>query len=461
MAGLDRPLSAVFLFAVAPSEGVAARSLQFRMGEWAFEIEPMGPFRGGPPDRRAPSGSDVTFDVSCPGRATERQARTVASAVEDFRWFSQDMALGLDFCLTFVRALGPDEVLARLGGVGLIDIQSSDNVPYAGDPADGLAFLMITDAGGWTMIVEPNGFFCTDEHVVRALSAGGEQVTFYQTEHATPQFLWAVGGDVLVDFCPAGGDHRWGTDPHRLDEKLAELGFGAADDEEFEARTLSLMHHLTGVRLTPTLLENAVYRCAFAPDPLGTPIDPDVLTQAQQDFADAASGYDPLDDPWSIYGIRDPRVQATGKAGLWLASHDQDLAVGLALADPHVVRAAARWMRDWAFAKAELLDQPWFTPLRDALDREESIPASDREAARRRLTPAPDPVSYMAGEQAPLGWRHEHAFSLIDAALPEEPVAQFADAFRAALMVDISHHGRALTELRQAFPELFADADDR
>lgn len=386
----------------------------------------------------------------------------MASSVGDFRWFSQDLVLGLDFCLTFVRACSPGEVLARLGGLDPIDIQGVENLPDAGDldPSNGLAFLAVADAGGWTMIVEPNGFFCTDEQVVRVLSADGEQVTFYQTEHATPQFLWAADGDVRVAFCPVGDD-RWGTDPRRLDEMLAEFGFGEEGVEDFEARTLALMYHLTGVRLTPTLLQNAVFRCAFAPDPLGGLNDPDVLAQAQQDLADVASGYDPLDDPWSIYGIRDPRVQATGKVGLWLASHDQDLPVGLALADPHVVRAAARWMRDWAFAKAELRDQPWFTPLRDALDRGESIPADDREAARRRLTPAPDPVSYMAAEQAPLGWRHEHAFALVDGPLPESPVAQFGDAFRAALMVDISHPGRALAELRQAFPELFAGAADQ
>lgn len=256
---------------------------------------------------------------------------------------------------------------------------------------------------------------------------------------------------------PADDDDRWGTDPHRLDAMLAELGFGAEGYKDFEARTLALMHHLTGVRLTPALLENAVFRCAFAPDPLGAPVDSDVLAEAQQDLADVASGYDPLDDPWSIYGIRDPRVQATGEVGLWLAGHDVNLTVKVALADPQVVRAAAGWMRDWAFAKAELLDQPWFTPLRDALDRGEPIPAVEREAARRRLEPVPDRVSYMAGEQAPLGWRHEQAFALLDRPLPESPIAQFGDAFRAALMVDISHPGRPRAELRQAFPELFTD----
>ncbi|MBL7259328.1 hypothetical protein JKJ07_33930 [Actinoplanes sp. LDG1-01] len=337
-----------------------------------------------------------------------------------------------------------------------IDFQGNANVPYVDlDPGDGLVFLAVADVGGWTMIVEPNGFFCTDRQVIPVLSAGGEQVTFYRSEHTAPEFLWAVDGDVQVGFCPAGDDDRWGTDPRRLDQVLAELGFGEEVVEDFKALTLALMHHITGVRLTPALLGNAMFRCAFAPDPLGALIDPGALAQAQQDLADAGSGYDPLDDPWSIYGIRDPRVQATGEVGLWLATHDQDLPVGLAYADQHLVRAAARWMRDWVFAKAELLDQPWFMPRRDALDRGESIPAGDREAIRRRLTSAPDPVSHPAGEQAPLGWRHEQAFTLIDGPLPDSPVAQFGDAFRAAVMVDISHHGRALADLRRAFPELF------
>ena len=37
-------------------------------------------------------------------------------------------------------------------------------------------------------------------------------------------------------------------------------------DERWQARTLALMEHLTGVRISPDLLENARFRCAAVPD---------------------------------------------------------------------------------------------------------------------------------------------------------------------------------------------------
>ncbi|GLZ00021.1 hypothetical protein Acsp02_72730 [Actinoplanes sp. NBRC 103695] len=105
----------------------------------------------------------------------------------------------------------------------------------------------VADAGAWSMIVEPNGFFCTEPSVV-ALSRGGEQVTFYLNENTSPAFTWAREGEVLVEFCPDYAASRTGSTPDALDEIVGELGFG---DDLGHERTLALMERLTGVRVTP------------------------------------------------------------------------------------------------------------------------------------------------------------------------------------------------------------------
>jgi hypothetical protein len=49
-------------------------------------------------------------------------AGLVTSSVADYAWFTEDYALGLNFCLTFVRAVAPDEVLERLGGTDPVEL---------------------------------------------------------------------------------------------------------------------------------------------------------------------------------------------------------------------------------------------------------------------------------------------------------------------------------------------------
>jgi hypothetical protein len=220
----------------------------------------------------------------------------VTASVDDYVWFSEDYPLGLNFCATLVRALTPDEVIAALGGTEAVDITGAHRLDGAAeqvgypDPIDddggfladldtGLDFIAASDLGDWTLIVEPNGFQCSTEETARLLSSNGELVSFYFNENTDPVLRWARSGVTLVTFDPSGGaGWREGSESDRLLPALESFGFDLSTevidpadprwhyDEKWQARTLALMEHLTGVQISPDLLENARFRCAAVPD---------------------------------------------------------------------------------------------------------------------------------------------------------------------------------------------------
>jgi hypothetical protein len=122
---------------------------------------------------------------------------------------------------------------------------------------------------------------CGQEPVVQALSRHGELVSLYHNENNAPRFSWVRDGVLVVGFDPTSAGWREGTEPDRLNSEFERLGFDLSTeeidpsdprwryDEQWQERTLALMHHLTGVRLTAGLIETAVFRCAAVPDPHG------------------------------------------------------------------------------------------------------------------------------------------------------------------------------------------------
>ena len=220
----------------------------------------------------------------------------MTASADDYLWFNEDYPFGLNFCVTLVRPRTADEVIAALGGTETVDITgahrlhgAAEQIQYP-DPFDedgglladlstGLHFIAASDLGGWTLIAEPNGFRCSTEESARLLSADGELVSFYFNENTTPILRWARNGETLCTFAPShGGGWREGTEPDRLVPVLEKLGFDLSTeeidpadprwhyDEKWQARTLALMQHLTGVRISPDLLENARFRCSAVPD---------------------------------------------------------------------------------------------------------------------------------------------------------------------------------------------------
>ncbi|MFI5908243.1 DUF6461 domain-containing protein [Dactylosporangium sp. NPDC051541] len=254
-----------------------------------------------------------------------------------YAWFTEDLALGLNFCLTYVRGVGPDAVLARVGGGKPVAVESAELVGRAQDVVADLeagdaelALVAATAVGDWTVLFEPNGYLATYDSVVQALSARGELVSLYHNESTTPSFTWARDGSVV---------------------ERAEL------DGDFQERTLARMEELSGVRLTAGLLRAAVFRCVAVPYP-----DPAFSTPSRKTLAAArralrAFAADPdrselLDVLWDERGVRDPRLRATGHLGAMLFTSASEAFRLLAGCDDAQLRAVVRWGRERVRAAA-------------------------------------------------------------------------------------------------------------
>jgi hypothetical protein len=383
----------------------------------------------------------------------------MAATADDYRWFADDLAVGLNFCLTFVRGLTPDEVLARAGATEPVEISSVAAVEGTLDALDSDAFSVVaaTTVGDWTVIVEPNFFLATFDSIVRAWSERGELVSLYFNENTTPRFTWARAGEVVVTFDPGYPQDRSGRDPDRLTAALAEVGFDLSGEFEprFQERTLALMERQTGVRLTPELLAGAVFRCAVAPWPDSPPPDPGDLAEAREQLAGYAADPDRdelMDVLWDEEGVADKRLRSSGHTGRTLAVNAPEAFHLLAAADDARLREVIRWGRERVLAEAELADQPWFRRSRDSLLRDEPISAADRAEAERHFDPDPGYPPFDRGGRLLLGARQRVAISLFDAPENTDLLTVACAVVQAVSGVLGGRSGVMTEELKRAFP---------
>ncbi|MFC4038651.1 DUF6461 domain-containing protein [Dactylosporangium siamense] len=337
-----------------------------------------------------------------------------------------DAGLPLDFCVSYVRGVEPDEVLRRLGGEEPVDLHSVGHFQLAGDDLpDGFAVVSAFAAGAWTVLFEANNFLATYDEVIQVLSAGGELVSFYHNEDTSPQFNWAVDGRKIVVLDPTWPEDRHGTDPRRLDATLTRLGFdlthsvtdpGFEHDDLFQKRTFALMEHLTGVRLTEDLLQETVFRCAAVPEPPTARPSPEVSAAARRALRYYAEDPDRdtmAERDWDGLGIADRRLRDTGHLGLMMHTNANAAFQILAACDDDQLRAVARWGRQRIVEEAER-DAPALPgPLRDALLHGAPLSPADREHAEQQLAPDPGFPPFARGGRLLLGARQRTAMRLL------------------------------------------------
>ncbi|GAA1823700.1 hypothetical protein GCM10009682_49990 [Luedemannella flava] len=325
----------------------------------------------------------------------------------DYAWAIRNHALGLNFCLTFARGVGPDEVISRLGGADPVSVVSAQ-VARGGSEAvrewidenggshpTGLDYVAVTRVGDWAMIVEDNGFLCTGDAAVRELSSAGEMVSFYYNENTTPRFFWAIDGQQVVWFDPAFPQDRYGSDPGRLDAILVELGFVLDEDEEefddaydeaYKERTLALMERITGVRWDADLLASATFRCAgvgrrAVTEPWYAEVREELAAYAE----DPREWFSRDVDPWRGRGVTDPRVKALGAAGMRLYDEDRELALAIAHAPADLIERMTTWAWERPFRLAGIPDEPWLTRIRERLRRAGTVTPADGRLVAERL----------------------------------------------------------------------------
>ncbi|CAL9368899.1 hypothetical protein SUDANB37_00844 [Streptomyces sp. enrichment culture] len=193
----------------------------------------------------------------------------------DYRWLGDHCPELIEaYCLTLVHAVSPEEALRRLraraegrvtGISALVEAAAEAWKESGGDRH----FVGVCAVDGWTLVVEPNGYLGSLDEAAGPLSRGTELVTHFRNVNAVDHFSRYVDGELRVHFEPLFPYARDGADPDGAVALMREVGFDLREDDgDLQATTeaaFALAERITGVRLTPGLLDGAEFRTGSVP----------------------------------------------------------------------------------------------------------------------------------------------------------------------------------------------------
>jgi hypothetical protein len=122
------------------------------------------------------------------------------------------------------------------------------------------------EGGDWVLGVELGGFIGVTEEFILDLSEGTTLVSHYRNSGAD-HFYWIEDRNLRLEFNPTVPIYREGSTPDALADAMREVGLDLdpdGDDSEISwAGAFALAERLTGVRVTPHLLEQSIYTCGI------------------------------------------------------------------------------------------------------------------------------------------------------------------------------------------------------
>ncbi|WP_406273069.1 DUF6461 domain-containing protein [Actinacidiphila glaucinigra] len=192
-----------------------------------------------------------------------------------YAWFREQYEELMEaYCITLVQGLAPEELL---GALGVRSASRIAGVAGLGEPSYRLGrhdelFVGAASLGGWSLMVEYNGYLGVTDEAMPPSSRGRTVVSHFRNVNAVDHFCWYQDGAVRLHFEPLFPYQRDGTHPDELVTVMRESGFelSDADDRAFDEHNeaaFALAHRITGVRLAPELLASAEFVCGLAPVP--------------------------------------------------------------------------------------------------------------------------------------------------------------------------------------------------
>ncbi|GGQ27596.1 DUF6461 domain-containing protein [Streptosporangium pseudovulgare] len=187
----------------------------------------------------------------------------------DHAWFSHERfpELAEAYCFTYVHGLTPGQLVVRLGG------RPEDFTPMTlgelietrhGNSYD-TAFLGVTTMGDWVFAVEPNGGLGVDEEIITSLSAGTRLISHFRDVEGVEYFYWSEDGEIR--FCFIADEGYSEEAPEEIVEIMQRIGADRGHLHPSDGPAFLLAEHLTGITLTPELLEGSTYLCGVTPEP--------------------------------------------------------------------------------------------------------------------------------------------------------------------------------------------------
>ncbi|WP_327337338.1 DUF6461 domain-containing protein [Streptomyces sp. NBC_01324] len=190
----------------------------------------------------------------------------------DYAWFEDDFPdIAEAYCFTLVRGLSPGELMSRLEGrpearlQGIAAVVDAAFAQYDLEEGD-RQLVAMTTVGTWTLLIEPNGYLGVTEEQALSVSAGTSWISHFSNINAVGTFLWAEDQVLRLCFDPMFPEDRWGAEPDELLDVMEGIGFHFDDDDpetDLSApAAFALAEHLTGVAITPALLQETTFTCA-------------------------------------------------------------------------------------------------------------------------------------------------------------------------------------------------------
>ncbi|WP_433414976.1 DUF6461 domain-containing protein [Microtetraspora malaysiensis] len=210
---------------------------------------------------------------------------------DDYSWFSRERfpELADAYCFTYVRGLTPEQLVTRLGvrveDCSRMTLDELTKTAYSSYDGKNMFFGAVA-VGDWVLLVEALGGLGITEEIIMPLSAGTRLVShFYLEVKAIDYFYWIEDGKIRFEFAHEEGYSHWIEDgeiqllfPHQegyseeMPDELAETMERIGSPiypiaEPHEGPSFLLAERLTGITVTPQLLEESTYLCGVVPEP--------------------------------------------------------------------------------------------------------------------------------------------------------------------------------------------------
>ncbi|MET7622682.1 DUF6461 domain-containing protein [Streptomyces sp. NPDC005408] len=169
---------------------------------------------------------------------------------DGLQWLPTVYQLG--FCVTFVRDIGIDDMIRRMGGdpsTSLLMTLSQAEQAELRDSEPG-AVLRFGTSGAWSYAAESWGAHGGSGAVLARVSEGTEAVSFSRNERGQKSFSWAESGMLKCTFDPDAPEIRGGADPDALLEALHNVGLlPENEDAASTAAMLTIAEQVFGLGL--------------------------------------------------------------------------------------------------------------------------------------------------------------------------------------------------------------------
>jgi hypothetical protein len=149
---------------------------------------------------------------------------------------------------------------------------------------NGGGYAGVLHADGWSVAVEPLGWYAVLPEFRDKLSRGCEMVAVSRHDYAEDHFVHAIDGELLTGFIPRSSTYRWGRAPDALNKALSSVGFPTLDLDDAAretawdriykdrvARAFAVAAEITGVPFTPDLIDGTLLAGAVDQSPLSGP----------------------------------------------------------------------------------------------------------------------------------------------------------------------------------------------